>query len=180
MTRSEPMVRFSSGYQQCGPSQNGRAVASSPKNESLDSISRTLARVMRVSGSRSMFARQAAAAGVGLTQPSYLLLRVLIDDGPLAMGALARAAQMDVGMATRQVGALVEAGLVTRDPDPADARVSLVTPTERGRRVAGSLQDVRRRHLQRALSGWTAAELQEFDRLLTRFFDDSVGTPIDD
>ncbi|TXI43323.1 MAG: MarR family transcriptional regulator, partial [Mycobacterium sp.] len=87
---------------------------------------------------------------------------------------------MDVGMATRQVGALVEAGLVTRDPDPADARVSLVTPTERGRRVAGSLQDVRRRHLQRALSGWTAAELQEFDRLLTRFFDDSVGTPIDD
>ena len=154
-------------------------MASSPKNESLDSISRTLARVMRVSGSRSMFARQAAAAGVGLTQPSYLL-RVLIDDGPLAMGALARAAQMDVGMATRQVGALVEAGLVTRDPDPADARVSLVAPTERGRRVAGSLQDVRRRHLQRALSGWTAAELQEFDRLLTRFFDDSVGTPIDD
>ncbi len=155
-------------------------MASSPKNESLDSISRTLARVMRVSGSRAMFARQAAAAGVLLTQPSYLLLRVLIDDGPLAMGALARAAQMDVGMATRQVGALVEAGLVTRDPDPADARVSLVTPTERGRRVAGSLQDVRRRHLQRALSGWTAAELQEFDRLLTRFFDDSVGTPIDD
>lgn len=107
-------------------------MASSPKNESLDSISRTLARVMRLSGSRSMFARQAAAAGVVLTQPSYLLLRVLIDDGPLPMGALARAAQMDVGMATRQVGALVEAGLVTRDPDPADARVSLVAPTQRG------------------------------------------------
>jgi DNA-binding MarR family transcriptional regulator len=155
-------------------------VSSSPKNESLDSISRTLARVMRLSGSRSMFARQAAAAGVVLTQPSYVLLRVLIDDGPLPMGELARGAHMDVGMATRQVGALAGAGLVAREPDPADARVSLVAATRDGRRVAGSLQDVRRRHLQRALSGWTAAELHEFDRLLTRFFDDSVATPIDD
>lgn len=153
-------------------------MTSSTKNESLDSISRTLAQVMRLSGSRSMFARQASAAGVALTQPSYVLLRLLIDEGPLPMGALARSAHMDVGMATRQVGSLVEAGLVTRQPDPADARVSLVAVTARGRREAGSLQDVRRRHLQRALSKWTAAELREFDRLLTRFFDDSVGTPI--
>ena len=95
------------------------------------------------------------------------------------MGALARAAQMDVGMATRQVGALVEAGLVTRDPDPADARVSLVAPT--GTRAPGrGIAAGRGAGICSALSGWTAAELQEFDRLLTRFFDDSVGTPIDD
>lgn len=155
-------------------------MSSSPKDESLDSISHTLAQVMRLSGSRSMFARQAAAAGVVLTQPSYVLLRVLIDEGPQSMGALARAAHMDVGMATRQVSSLVEANLATREPDPADARVTLIAVTRTGRRVAGSLQEVRRRHLQRALSGWTRADLDEFDRLLTRFFDDSVGTPIDD
>ncbi len=155
-------------------------MAISPKKDSLDSISRTLAQVMRLSGSRSMFARQAAAAGVVLTQPSYVLLRLLIDVGPLAMGALARAAHMDVGMATRQVSSLVDAKLVTREPDPVDARVSLVAVTEKGRQVAGSLQDVRRRHLQRALSGWRAAELAEFDGMLRRFLEDSVGTPIDE
>jgi DNA-binding MarR family transcriptional regulator len=155
-------------------------VTSSPKDESLDSISRTLAQVVRLTSSRSLFARQASAAGVVLTQPSYALLRVLIDGGPLPMGALARGAHMDVGMATRQVSTLVDAGFVTRKPDPADARVSLVAVTRHGQRVARSLQDARRRHLQRALSGWTTAELDQFDRFLTRFVADSVTTPIDD
>ena len=155
-------------------------MAISPKKDSLDSISRSLAQVMRLGGSRSMFARQAAAAGVELTQPSYVLLRLLIDIGPLATGALARAAHMDVGMTTRQVSALVDAKLVTRKADPTDARVSLVTVTQRGRRAAGALQDVRRGHLQRSLSGWRAAELAEFDRMLRRFLDDSLSTPIDE
>lgn len=155
-------------------------MASSPKNESLDSISRTLAQVVRLTSSRSLFARQARAAGVDLTQPSYALLRALIDGGPLAMGALARSAHMDVGMATRQVTALVDAGLVTRTPDPADARVAVVAITREGRRVAGRLQDARRRHLQRALAGWTAEELDQFDAFLIRFVADSITTPIDD
>jgi MarR family len=62
-----------------------------------------------------MFARQASAADVDLSQPSYVLLRTLIDEGPLPMGALARIAHMDMGMATRQVSGLVETGLVTRE-----------------------------------------------------------------
>ena len=155
-------------------------MASSGRHESLDSINHTLARVMRLSGSRSMFARQAAAAEVDLAQPSYVLLRTLIDEGPLPMGGLARLAHMDLGMAARQVNALVEAGLVARQPDPADGRVSLVAVTSEGKRVAGSLQGVRRRHLERALSGWSAAELEEFDRLLARFLADTTATSIDD
>jgi DNA-binding MarR family transcriptional regulator len=155
-------------------------MALSGRQGSLDSINHTLARVMRLSGSRSMFARQAAAAGVDLAQPSYVLLRTLIDEGPLPMGGLARIAHMDVGMAARQVNALVEARLVTRQPDPADRRVSLVAASPDGHRVAGALQDVRRRHLQRALSGWSASELEDFDRLLTRFLADTTATSIDD
>jgi DNA-binding MarR family transcriptional regulator len=155
-------------------------LTSSPKDEALDSISRTLAQVVRLTSSRSLFARQATAAGVALTQPSYALLRVLIDAGPLAMGALARAAHMDVGMATRQVTALVDAGLVTRKPDPADLRVSLVGVTRQGQRAATSLQAGRRDHLQRALADWTDDELDQFAQFLIRFVDDSITTPIDD
>jgi len=160
--------------------RNGRAVTSSPKDESLDSISRTLAQVVRLTSSRSLFARDSSAAGVALTQPSYALLRVLIDGGPHAMGALARGAHMDLGMATRQVTGLVDAGLVARKPDPSDARIALVTATARGRRVAEKLLEVRRGHMQRALSGWTKAELDEFDRLLTVFVADLMTAPTDE
>lgn len=154
-------------------------MTTSGRQESLDSINHTLARVMRLSGSRSMFARQAEAAEVDLAQPPYVLLRTLIDEGPLPMGGLSRLAHMDMGMAARQVNGLVEAGLVARQPDPADGRISLVAATTDGRRVAGLLQDVRRRHLERALSGWSEPELEEFDRLLTRFLADTTATAID-
>ncbi|MDY7080462.1 MAG: MarR family transcriptional regulator [Chloroflexota bacterium] len=152
----------------------------SEDSDALDSINRTLARVMRLSGSRSMFARQAAAAGVELSQPSYVLLRILIDEGPSALSGLARAAHMDMGMAARRVAALVESGLATRESDPRDGRVSQVVPTPQGKRVARALQDVRRGHLERALAGWSAAELRDFDRLLGRFLADTTATSIED
>jgi DNA-binding MarR family transcriptional regulator len=156
------------------------------KLDSVDSISATLARIVRLSVSRSAFARQArlarpsAAADTELSQPSYILLRVLIDEGPQPMGRLASMAHMDVGMATRRVQALVDAGLVTRRADPSDGRVSVIDTTAAGKRAAGALHRVRRNHLARALSDWSAADLHQFDRLLTKFLDDTQQTPIDE
>ncbi|OMC55762.1 MarR family transcriptional regulator [Mycobacterium sp. IS-836] len=149
-----------------------------PKRDSVDSISATLSRIVRLSVSRSAFARQASAADTELSQPSYILLRVLIDEGPLPIGRLATVAHMDVGMATRRVRALADAGLVTRRGDPGDGRVSVIEATADGVRAAGSLHEVRRDHLARALSGWSAAELAQFDRLLARFLEDTTKTPI--
>lgn len=153
---------------------------STRKLDSVDSISATLARIVRLSVSRSAFARQASAADTGLSQPSYILLRVLIDEGPLPMGRLASIAHMDVGMTTRRVQALVDAGLVTRRADPSDGRVSVIDTTVDGERAAGALHEVRRDHLARALSDWSAAELQQFERLLTKFLSDTKKTPINE
>jgi DNA-binding MarR family transcriptional regulator len=148
--------------------------------DSVDSISATLARIVRLSVSRSAFARQASAADTELSQPSYVLLRVLIDEGPLPMGRLASLAHMDVGMATRRVQALVDLGLVTRRADPSDGRVSVIETTVDGERAAGALHEVRRDHLARALADWSVAELRQFDRLLTKFLEDTKKTPIDE
>ena len=148
------------------------------KLDSVDSISATLAQIVRLSVSRSAFARQASAADTELSQPSYLLLRVLIDEGPISMGRLASMAHMDVGMATRRVQALADAGLVARSADPSDRRVSVIATTAAGQHAAGALHEVRRDHLAQALSDWSAAELQQFDRLLTRFLADTKETPI--
>lgn len=170
------------GHARAGLGFGGRresSVTSTRKLDSVDSISATLARIVRLSVSRSAFARQASAADAELSQPSYILLRVLIDEGPLPIGRLAGMAHMDVGMATRRVQALLDAGLVTRRTDPSDGRVSIIHATAAGERSAGALHEVRRDHLARALSGWSAAELRHFDRLLTKFLADTTRTPID-
>lgn len=152
------------------------------KLDSVDSISATLARIVRLSVSRSAFARQARQAGhaaeTELSQPSYALLRVLVDEGPLPMGQLARLAHMDVGMTTRRVQALADARLVARRADPSDGRVAVIETTAAGARAAQALHEVRRNHLARALSDWSAAELHQFDRLLTKFLRDTTRTPI--
>lgn len=134
---------------------------------------------MRLSGSRAMFKRQAAAASVELSQPSYVLLRVLADEGPLPMGQLARLAHMDLGMAARRVQSLQDDGMLARRPDLGDARKTLVKATAAGRRAARALQEVRREHLQRALAKWSADDLRRFDRLLARFLADTTATPIE-
>lgn len=143
----------------------------------LASINNTFARLLRRSGSRSTFARQAEAADVTLTQPSYVLLRIMIDGDRVTMGQLAKQAHMDLGMATRQVDRLVKDGLVTREADPSDRRVTRVTATPTGMRLAQAIQDVRMHHLRRSLAGWSEHDLSTFDTLLTRFLADTETTP---
>src|SRR5258705_10806829 len=107
--------------------------------DSVDAISAPLARIGRLSVSRSAFARQASAADTELSQPSYILLRVLIDEGALPMGRLAAMAHMDVGMATRRVQALVAAGLGTRRTDPSDGPRQVIDTSVDAERAAGAV-----------------------------------------
>ncbi|MFF9865964.1 MULTISPECIES: MarR family winged helix-turn-helix transcriptional regulator [unclassified Streptomyces] len=73
-----------------------------------------------------------------------------------------------VGKATmsRQLRALEDLGLVTRDPDPADGRASLVRLTEEGRARFRRVRDARRERYRRKLAGWDRAEVAELARLL--------------
>ena len=147
------------------------------RQQMIDSVQATLSSLIRVSASRSTFARQAAVGGVDLKQPTYVLLRKIIDHGePISIGDLARSAHMDVGMVSRQVNALVGDGFVVRVPAEGDGRVRLVEPTEEGRAAAAALMDVRARHLQTALSGWSKEDLANLDRLLAAFLDDALST----
>jgi DNA-binding MarR family transcriptional regulator len=62
----------------------------------------------------------------------WRLLSILGNEGPLRLGALAAASRMTQPGATRLVGQLVDNGLVTRQPDSADARASVVAVTAAG------------------------------------------------
>ncbi|MER8003625.1 MarR family winged helix-turn-helix transcriptional regulator [Streptomyces sp. NPDC001780] len=73
-----------------------------------------------------------------------------------------------VGKATmsRQLRALEELGLVTREPDPADGRASLLRITDEGRVRFRRVRDARRARYVQKLADWDRAEIAELARLL--------------
>ena len=80
----------------------------------------------------------------GLTQPAATRVLSLIDElGPSGVTALAAADHCSQPTMTGLVRQLEDSGFVAREPNPADARGSLVNLTAKGRR---ELTSVRERH----------------------------------
>ncbi|MEI7057546.1 MarR family transcriptional regulator [Nocardioides sp. CCNWLW239] len=73
---------------------------------------------------------------------SVRVLTILDAIGPLGITDLARADGCSQPTMSAQIAQLVETGLVTKEPNPADARASLVALTDAGR---ADLADVRER-----------------------------------
>ena len=103
--------------------------------------------------------------GTGLSAPRLSALSVVVFAGPLSLAKLAAAEQVRPPTMSRLVDALVEAGLVTREPAPGDRRSVQIAATARGvrmmekgraRRVQAlvprleGLSDSERRHLLNA------------------------------
>ncbi|WP_455354075.1 MarR family winged helix-turn-helix transcriptional regulator [Streptomyces sp. SYSU K217416] len=80
------------------------------------------------------------------------------------------AAYFGVGKATmsRQLRALEDLGLVTREQDPADGRAFLVRLTDEGRARFLRVRDARRSRYMRKLAGWDRREVAELARLLNQ------------
>jgi DNA-binding MarR family transcriptional regulator len=103
--------------------------------------------------------RKEGASTHELTTTQALGLRIAVTEGPQRMGTLADRLGVTVATASRSADALVAAGLVRREADPADARAVRVAPTARGRREFR----VRRERFVRALER-LSDELSEVER----------------
>ncbi|GHE81713.1 transcriptional regulator [Streptomyces longispororuber] len=101
-----------------------------------------------------------------LEPAAYGLLAFLDESGPRRATDLA--AFIGVGKATmsRQLRALEQLGLVTREPDPADGRAWLVRLTDEGRTRFRTVRRGRRERYVRQLAGWDRTEVAELARLL--------------
>jgi DNA-binding MarR family transcriptional regulator len=101
-----------------------------------------------------------------LEPAAYGLFVRLEDVGPQRATELA--AFFGVGKATisRQLHVLEELGLITRSPDPADGRASLVQLTRKGQRRFARVREARRAEYVRKLAAWDRTDLAELARLL--------------
>jgi DNA-binding MarR family transcriptional regulator len=96
----------------------------------------------------------------------------------VTVGAVAERLGIDPSTASRLVGHAIDAGFVARRPSPRDARRANLRLTDAGRRLKAVADRCRRAYLAELLADWTEAERGEFARLLTRFTEAAVRTPI--
>jgi DNA-binding MarR family transcriptional regulator len=80
------------------------------------------------------------------------VLKVLLRDGEQRGGELAAKLGVDASVVSRQLTALEADGLVSRRPDPADARVGLVSLAPRGKAELEALYASYTQHLRAALA----------------------------
>jgi DNA-binding MarR family transcriptional regulator len=99
-------------------------------------------------------------AGIGLSGPRASALSVVVFGGPITLGDLAIAEQVKPPTMTRLVSALETLGLVQREADPLDARLTRVRATARGMRLLQEGRGRRIARLQARLQDLAADELE--------------------
>jgi DNA-binding MarR family transcriptional regulator len=88
----------------------------------------------------------------GLRRSDASVLKVLMKDGEQRGGEIAAKLGVDASVVSRQLTALEADGLVSRRPDPADARVGLVSLSPRGKAELEALYSSYTQHLRTALA----------------------------
>lgn len=87
----------------------------------------------------------------------------------LRLSELAPRVLAELSTVSRQVGALVDLGLIARGPDPDDGRAQALSLTSTGEELLVAIRDGRDRWLQGLLEQWSTADVSAFSHHLQRF-----------
>lgn len=121
--------------------------------------------------SHGMRAQIHAAKPDGIEWAGSMLLLHLCKDGPQRSSALAAAVCVDPSTVSRQIGDLVDLGLVERRADPHDGRATLLAATDAGEARYQQLQERRDRAFALMFAGWTDTDVSALVDLLRRLND---------
>lgn len=100
----------------------------------------------------------------GISAPRLSALSVVVFGGPLTLGQLAAAEQVRPPTMTRIVTGLEKDGLVTRQGDARDGRLTQIHATARGRKVLAVGRARRVETLAASVKGLSKRELAELDQ----------------
>lgn len=141
-----------------------------PSRASVVEVADTFVALMRSFG--RVKARFMALAQHDVEWSAQILLRVLVQDGPMRASALAEALHFDPSTVSRQVASLVKDGFIERRADPDDGRASILVATDKADAVLEEQNKEREQHMAAMLKDWSEDDLATFAELLRRFTDD--------
>ena len=101
----------------------------------------------------------------GISMWGYVVLNALQDGPARTQTALAQAIGADKTRIIATLDELQQAGLITRDPDPADRRIRLLAISADGRRVRADVQAAIQSNEDRVLARLPAADRRAFLRV---------------
>jgi DNA-binding MarR family transcriptional regulator len=113
----------------------------------------------------------------GLTALELSVLGHLHRRGPLTPGELATAERVQPQSLTRTLAALEEAGLASRQPDPADGRRALLAVTQNGQAALRSEMEQRDDWLAAAMAAELTATEMELLRIAGTLLERLADTP---
>jgi MarR family transcriptional regulator for hemolysin len=113
-------------------------------------------------------ASAALARDVDCSRATLTIVRILDFHGPMQVGDLAHRMRVDISVASRQVGELVDAGLVERVVDADDRRVRRLGLTADGDARARDLEAELARRAAELFVGWSDDELRQATDVIGR------------
>ncbi|MET8610152.1 MULTISPECIES: MarR family winged helix-turn-helix transcriptional regulator [Streptomyces] len=104
-----------------------------------------------------------------LERSAYIMLSRIEMQGPMSIGQLSDAFQLDASTVNRQTAHAMRAGLLERIPDPEGGMARKFRLTEEGERRLREERDTHVKDLDRVFEDWSAEDVETFARYLQRF-----------
>lgn len=139
-------------------------------DELIDQIDASILRLMRLVAAR----HSDACSDSSMTMPRMMLLRILAENGPTKVSDLAAHLGIKAPAASGMVDALDKLGLVRRDQDPDDRRVTLLSMSALGRSELAIAETERRKHVRHYLSVLSEDDLRDMIRIQRKLIDAMV------
>lgn len=140
--------------------------------EAIDRVGQVMSRMRMMIGRRIIgrLAIQNVAPELELSHLDVLeAIRREGEKGEVTVGAIADAMRIDPSRGSRVVAELVARGVLRRDISQADARRSIVVPTELGEQLHREIKDVKMSIITAILSDWPSDEVEVFSKLFDRY-----------
>ncbi|MHA6785646.1 MarR family winged helix-turn-helix transcriptional regulator [Pseudonocardia saturnea] len=135
-------------------------------DEQVERLEREVGLLVR--RSRRVLRTLAAQLHPDVDAGSYAVLVAIARSAPLRLVELAEEFGLDKSTMSRQVSALLRAGLVHRSPDPLDGRAFLLELTDEGRSRLGEVSRARHEDWRTRLGSWSADDIAALADGLTR------------
>jgi len=119
---------------------------------------------------QTLLHRNFRKAGFEMSHEQWILLFILWQAGPtgISQQVLGQRTGKDKASITRLIQGLEDSGLVTRQPDPSDARIRLVCATPKAHRLEKSTHAILQETSLQVEQGLSPEEIQQVIHLLDR------------
>ncbi|GGV27819.1 transcriptional regulator [Streptomyces longisporoflavus] len=104
-----------------------------------------------------------------LERSTYIILSRIRAQGPMSIGQLSDAFQLDASTLNRQTAGAVKAGLLDRIPDPEGGMARKFRLTSEGKRRLDAEREAHVGGLDKVFEDWPAKEVEIFAHYLQRF-----------